>query len=118
MDKYYTPAIEEFHSGFEYEIMIPEKSSWSKEVFYLNESHIRLIKFVELQDEFTKNKIRVKYLDKADIESLNIKDYNIILNSGFVDIWRKHDSYPMVRGIRIKNKSKLKKLLRWLNISV
>ena len=41
--KYYTPLIEEFHPGFEYEIMIPEKSSWSKEVFYLNESHIRLI---------------------------------------------------------------------------
>lgn len=73
---YYTPTIEEFHVGFEYEVMIPEKSIWSKEVFFLNDSHINLVKWVTIQDEFTIHKIRVKTLDQSDIESLGWKLYS------------------------------------------
>ena len=124
-NKYYLPSIKEFHVGFEYEISnymlagtlrIRPKKEWFKEVF--NTSSVYKLDFIEHVLEVGDEKIvRVKYLDKADIESLNVKDYNIILNSGFVDIWRKYDSYPMVRSIRIKNKSELKKLLQWLSIT-
>lgn len=72
-NKYYTPKIEEFHEGFEYEVMIPEKSLWSKEVFYLNKEHINLVQYVDIQNEFTKNKIRVKCLDIEDIESFGFE---------------------------------------------
>lgn len=68
-NKYYTPELSEFCEGFEYEVQIPEKQTWSKEVFHFNESHINLIKYVALQNEHTKNKIRVKRLDSQDIES-------------------------------------------------
>ena len=121
--KYYTPLIEEFHIEFEYERNIEDERSrldpktnptWKEEVFGKN-GHIE---YRELANDLSRDRIRVKYLDKSDVESLNVKDYNIILNSGFVDIWRKYDSYPMVRSIRIKNKSELKKLLQWLSIGV
>ena len=74
MDKYYTPEIKEFHVGFEYEVRVPEGKLWSKETFHLNKSHIDLIKYVNIQDEFTHRAIRVKYLDKKDIEDLGFTE--------------------------------------------
>ena len=74
--KFYIPRLKEFYNGFEYEVMIPEKQVWSKETFYLNKSHIDLVQYVDIQDEFVKNKIRVKYLDSSDIESLGFKKSN------------------------------------------
>lgn len=68
--KYYTPKLAEFHEGFEYEAYIPDKEIWSKEVFYPNDSHLSLVKFVDLQDDNTLRRIRVKYLDREDIDSL------------------------------------------------
>lgn len=62
--KYYIPEKKEFCEGFNYEAFIPERSSWSLEAFHLNESHIDLI---------NKNKIRAKYLDREDIESLGFE---------------------------------------------
>ena len=141
-EKYYTPTIEEFRTGFEYELMIPEKETWSKEIFYLNESHIELIKYVSIQNEFTKNKIRVKYLNKEDIESLgfkttylghsdickdetfqciiNNKDYQFTLydDNRFViehQNWDTEELEMLFNGT-IKNKSELKILLKQLNI--
>ena len=72
--KYYTPSLNEFHTGFEYEVYVPEKEIWSKEVFFLNTSHINVIKYVDIQDENTLERARVKYLDKEDIEKLGFKD--------------------------------------------
>ena len=73
MNKYYTPKIEEFHVGFEYE----EKSSglWTKQVY--NELSPILNKKLEddygvlydtIQDYINQEIIRVKYLDQEDIE--------------------------------------------------
>ena len=101
--KYYTPAIEEFHVGFEYEVFDNryeykvEKISetklrvlsdpvvatvWFKEVYgidsllYIEDSSdIRS----NLSSYIENNNIRVKYLDKEDIESLGfikVKDYS------------------------------------------
>lgn len=69
-DKYYTPSIEEFYVGFEYEAYIPELEVWSKEIFHLNESHINLIKYVDNQNDSTLRRVRVKYLNEKDIREL------------------------------------------------
>lgn len=136
-NKYYTPKLEEFHIGFEYEVKIPEDKLWSKEIFYLNNSHIDLIQYVDIQDEFTKNAIRIKYLDKEDIENLGFelqKDdsftklddkrdccwiityiaYNGIIKD--IEVSQEFGSYPLITFFNgtIKNKSELKQILKMI----
>jgi hypothetical protein len=135
-NKYYTPAIEEFHVGFEYEqssIKMVAPKKWSKEIFYLNNGHIDIVKYGDL-DKNT----RVKYLDKEDIESLGFigqeantvyfkKDkYRLVHWLASNEIGRDisiYESYDggtqeeaLVRKVIIKNKSELKKLLKQLGI--
>lgn len=69
-NKYYTPSIEEFHVGFECEILNTDK--W--------ELKIITSCFIQTIDKIFRNPsmgvwpgIRVKYLDKEDIESLGFK---------------------------------------------
>lgn len=62
--RYYTPSIEEFHVGFEYEFKLYGKDEWNSTVYDLTED-IEGFKS-ELEDE----ECRVKYLDKEDLESL------------------------------------------------
>jgi len=127
-EKYYTPSIDEFHVGFEYETYVPNKDVWSKEVFYMNESHIKLLNGIHLKLPT----IRVKHLDGDDIRSLGFNcawaeayetiyehdrirswvlthtgfEYNIQINKG---------DAVYFRGT-IRNKSELVKLLKQLNI--
>jgi hypothetical protein len=65
-DKYYTPEIEEFHVGFEYESEwgAPDhpRAEWHDEVFSKADSIENLCE-----------RVRVKYLDQEDIESLGFK---------------------------------------------
>lgn len=84
-DKYYTPTIEEFHVGFEYEIIDlssnnyqedESKCKWDKKIieesnFYSSYKENSL--FESVLSYLDKNRIRVKYLDKQDIESLGFK---------------------------------------------
>lgn len=79
-DKYYTPSIEEFHVGFEYEIYEPDyggprelEYAWIKQEFksYTFDSEIETIDGeMPFEAGIEEKKIRVKYLDKADIEEL------------------------------------------------
>ena len=68
--KYYTPEIEEFCVGFEYEQKV--KFGWYNSIFgelngeYIGEYDNELS---ECYWEIRHNNIRVKYLDKTDIES-------------------------------------------------
>ncbi len=63
MNKYYTPEIEEFHVGFEYE----EKDiEWEKAVCGTYDAG----DFDALGDVSREGNIRVKHLDREDIESL------------------------------------------------
>ena len=89
--KYYIPDISEFHVGFEYEhchssirfVMLDLKTGdrtnetepkeiWEKSVFTGNEFDIWKSSF-EFDDSLRDGQIRVKYLDKEDIESLGFK---------------------------------------------
>ena len=122
---YYTPTIEEFHVGFEYEITkypnIP--------LVCTNTTITLLIEHDEYIDE-----LRVKYLDQSDIESLGWKDCDNISNTirwDFNDyilmFYKKDNRYLIFRDCGpnniqtvfngfIKNKSELIKLQQQLNI--
>ncbi len=56
-EKYYTPSIEEFHVGFEYEFF--HNNEWRKQTFSLIDGWPK-----DLKDS------KVKYLDQEDIEGL------------------------------------------------
>ena len=76
--KYYTPTIEEFHVGFEYEV------KWNEEkvIPYTFPNYPRAgIDWGSIRDKIaiienllsSKDKVKVKYLDREDIESLGFK---------------------------------------------
>jgi hypothetical protein len=67
--KYYTPEIEEFHVGFEYEYRDEPFKTWTKDIFKDGES-------IELHDEY-----RVKHLDRELIESLGFEHENWVYPS-------------------------------------
>lgn len=137
--KYYTPEIEEFHVGFEYEqcpfkVEDSKKDKWSvvRKFVYPDGVHnytkIHGIEALELP--IKEQCVRVKYLDREDIESLgyhtedNGECYN--KSEGFTLVglypWEKPNEYKITIELNdvflgiIKNKSELKRLLKQLGI--
>jgi hypothetical protein len=117
MEKYYTPEIEEFHVGFEYEYNYEEG----------------ITRVLGTNDTVDTEEVRVKYLDKEDIESLGFKldnvhnevKFNYLMfpyrlehtpHNNRLDIYKWGDECDMIGYINIKNKSELKRLLKQLNI--
>ncbi len=142
-DKYYTPTLDEFFIGFEYEGYRDEfcpdhKKEWIDLTFgrwTSPNSHKKLLELIE------SNKVRVKYLDKEDIESLGFKydnyykteshskdltgsklGYSITITKCYGNEYCIYHIHPdgnksvIFRGV-IKNVSILKKLLQQLNIN-
>lgn len=122
---YYTPTIEEFHVGFECEILgiigAKEDERLFSQSTIISQKELELIHLLE---------IRVKTLDKSDIESLGWRfgtndyvfpenknvtygQYKLLFNNNELEII--HLSGTLFRGI-IKNKSELIKLMQQLNI--
>lgn len=66
-EKYYTPTIEEFHVGFEFEVLY-ENVGWAKESL-AHRPEVVTLPYMNLEN------IRVKYLDREDIESLGWKKH-------------------------------------------
>ena len=82
-DKYYTPSIEEFHVGFEYEELefiytdkgwyTEKKNKFVKKVF-VGTNYLESYYLTErVKRGLFNSSIRVKYLDKEDIEDLGFK---------------------------------------------
>ena len=137
MSKYYTPTTEELHVGFEYEAKCPITKEWTDFEIDLSFGSLWFA---------SANNIRVKYLDREDIESLGFsnkkheeipsefKYYLIIKDNVFcistywhmtrerenlVRIYKgKLHKYPYTEIFRgdVKNKSELKRLLKQLGI--
>ncbi len=129
MSKYYTPSIEEFRVGFEYEYTNDNGGTWSN--YVMTPVDLRRHPY-ELTGS---DRLRVKYLDREDIESLGFKihdydntdsftngDIDIEIN-GYTDpliieIWTKKNmldrSPEMVFKGTIKNKSELKNILKMI----
>lgn len=142
-NKYYTPKIEEFYVGFEYQVLYRNVDSqwWVDKNWKTNDS---VHNFFNLQVPRSYNipsSVRVKYLDKEDIESLgfkqNLNEHKLVK----FPVFEKECKYGLlklyfsteIKDIRIsiinlnknetnifigecKNKSELKKLLKQLNI--
>jgi len=138
MSKYYTPEIEEFHVGFEYEML--EMGSKTKY------NPATLDKWDDLTGDYDSSTllyeiargrqlVRVKYLDREDIESLGFKhvnglvydlpetnislwyNFSLVTPSNSVTIRKKEGSMLFdVAVVPVKNKSELKRLLKQLNI--
>jgi nicotinic acid phosphoribosyltransferase len=130
--KYYTPTIEEFHVGFEFECTTsPTKKDWYKDA-------IRNVD--DMTEVFSYSEARVKYLDKEDIESFGftvthynevsiygkvggyqpytIENFSLVENHIFEIKWQSSmGDVTLFRGI-IKNKSEFSKLLKQLNIDL
>jgi len=153
-NKYYTPSIEEFHVGFEYEVFnktekylkgglttfpIDTKLDWT--VFTFPDPYVGY----EIPEIFKQYTLRVKYLDREDIQSLgwtyvgrSIDDWYTIEGMFEIGKWtsyevqmhcdyRNKDRRMFINAIdrgedcsifkgTIKNKSELRKLMEQLNI--
>lgn len=71
-NKYYTPTIEEFHIGFEYEWRSSLDKEWEKEI--MDDSISMYDALIEYEsDQSSGWEYRVKYLDKEDVESFGFK---------------------------------------------
>lgn len=140
-NKYYVPEISEFHVGFEYEVLSLESDLqacvyiWEKEIFNTNS------KIEGCKQTIDMGYIRVKYLDREDIESLGFRrefdkfrpvdifcghlpndseaishvSYNFDSKILFIQNNQYEDNSTIFLGA-IKNKSELKKLMQQLNI--
>lgn len=132
---YYTPSIEEFHVGFEYELQVDIWNGLTGERMW------SLVQMDHLDRPTSPS--RVKYLDREDIENLGWKyigkavdvwfekegsfdmgswnTYKIKMHYGLNDhrlsviAYDTGDEYRIFSGI-IKNKSEFKKLMQQLNI--
>ena len=67
-NKYYTPEVEEFRVGFEYEYF--ENDIWTS--YILDEPYINA-----LWNQTCMGKVRVKYLDEKDIEDLGFINWTV-----------------------------------------
>jgi hypothetical protein len=142
--KYYTPTIEEFHVGFEFEALnsplwfFTEANYGWKKITLSENLTWSTFHFANISSSLQRNWIRVKYLDREDIESLGYKKARSIYNSftssfRLNDYWFLHlnnlephnvwinnmESYEDERTKfdgTIKNKSELKKTLKQLGI--
>ena len=135
--KYYTPTIKEFYVGFEYEIMDSDTAQWGSFIIKTQSDLVHATAFMDYEE------IRVKYLDKEDIESLEFietsNNWFTIDAPGKLGYWtqvvidfrwidkdnpykdisilgkRMSENDIIFRGI-IKNKSELIILLKQLNV--
>jgi hypothetical protein len=134
-NKYYTPEIEEFHVGFEYESEEdPRIPTWEKQKV---ETYRDLANCMEYYGNDADVETRVKHLDREDIESLgfilNVVDcgedtqYNELgirrnkeggyFGTFFLDDTHGEYNIQIFESFyRIKNKSELKRLLKQLGI--
>lgn len=81
VEKYYTPTIEEFHVGFEYEKNNePYRRGYDKEIFTEDDMYNDNFMY-----HFDVKNTRVKYLDKQDIEELGWHSEMVI------NVWSEDD---------------------------
>jgi hypothetical protein len=126
-NKYYTPSIEEFHVGFEFEFLNPN-NKWTKQIVrrpnYIVWSDVYLWELLGLSS--TNHLLRVKYLDKEDIESLGFRYSGNLQDTywkGEITISPQKDGKllihqncgPLFHGY-IKNLSELKRLFKQIGI--
>jgi len=135
-NKYYTPEIEEFHIGFEYETNYLSKD-WEKRTLKISDADWF---FDTYYQDATAIEFRVKHLDQEDIIkcgwkkyskfennyklTINYNDfqnvfilyYDEIYNTYCISNDEAYELYAQYFLGNIKNKSELKKIMQMLNI--
>lgn len=127
MKKYYTPSIEEFRVGFQFEVNYGsiENPNWVVDSLYTDQQ-VNVLPFM-----ITSN-IRVKYLDKEDIESLGWSCENgyypsemlFLKGAYYLTLYPGHEINVLITNAnerpyfdgQVKNKTELITLLRQLGI--
>jgi hypothetical protein len=143
-NKYYTPKLEEFHVGFEYEKHDDRLATYRENNYEPTNWHkfkydLKSIRLSQLPTHLFEKTIRVKYLDRSDIESLRWKqsrdsntteiEFELDLGNPLDNLGLQYDTENQYLRIHwfgqgdvtrfsgtIKNKSELKKLMKQLNI--
>lgn len=136
--RYYTPTIEEFHVGFEYEIwddMNDGDYQWFPTIFGGIIGKLSALQYsvdiTVVNNILNQGGIRVKYLDREDIESLGFK----YLGRGDREIYVRGEwelqtfVYPVFQvrvtnnvgstrffNGELKNKSELKRILKQIGV--
>ena len=129
MKKYYTPEIEDFHVGFEYQSEEdPYNSIWENQKI---ETYRDLANAMEYYGNDADVDVRVKHLDREDIESLGFEEdlgqehYSIEFEENEIrmeslhpdGLYRIEIKEPrQLMFFTIKNKSELKKILKQIGI--
>lgn len=144
--KYYTPKIEEFHVGFEYELLGTfldgtikskeefENSKWKLQIFGVGDAPYIERALPGKNEDNERCGIRVKRLNKTDIESLgfeltqnlatdNSDEWHIRNKKDNVTIGTFYEHSEYVSNLElvevnfwIKNKSEFKKLLNQIGL--
>lgn len=86
MEKYYTPDLEEFHLGFRYESGNKAIKGTSTE-WYKDE----IEETYELESVGDYQEVRVKYLDRKDIEELGWKYDGEIFNGNMLEFYHPNE---------------------------
>ena len=134
-DKYYLPKIEEFHVGFEYEqheIINERDPHWKmmvKKMGFSKKEINQIFYNVDLIENLDQKRIRVKYLDRSDIESLGFKvekddeyagEYYFSKENSIIGKFLTEDNKYNIELFStyfiVKNKSEFKKLLIQLDL--
>ena len=135
VSRYYTPSLEEFHVGFEFEVesknVVENKIVWSKFNDPLRQDTLEWL--------IENDKVRIKYLDSEDIESLG---FNETYDDTEGNVWFKSNKSDKIRlcfidGLNfnieicdssnhcnndtifkgsVKNKSELKRILKMIGV--
>ena len=121
-NNYYTPSLEEFHIGFEFETSyLEDYDTWKKVTLEFDD-----FGFYTSTWEVDSNptEFRVKYLDKEDIESLGWKKEENCFVKDHCKLYLYGNTHIQIQSLgnlnfngTIKNKSELIKLLKQLNIT-
>jgi len=139
-NKYYTPSIEEFYVGFEYEGREANSYEWNQLKFDAELDELESNPYINIEYLLQDDNLRVKYLDKEDIENLGFKyekhyTFKKYINNKYNKTktlirieydWNNHsnvliefynqNNFTNGMSFIIKNKSELKILLKQLGI--
>ena len=91
--KYYVPEISEFHVGFEYECKLSqmftnppinkEDEGFTKLKFSISTVNVNELSIIE--SHIKNQAVRIKYLDREDIESLGFKYKDVYRDGGTIE---------------------------------
>ncbi len=77
-NKYFTPDIEDFYIGYEYERFVPRANATEEECWEKLVMSVNYLSLDDIDNEIMEKEIRVPYLTKEQIEAEGWKfDYNL-----------------------------------------